>query len=189
MVIMSIVLLLFVPTLLVLMNGERSVGALTLANTRMEPALLQIQSQVNSASFLYDPVTDKTSYYNATVPKGFALLMYTTLQDGTLECSQWRVYSSSLQNREWVPHPTTIPIPIPFKTVSPGVTIANSPTASNPTQKPFQLAGHALPQSEEVALNFWLSASKTSSKIQFKTVDSLQGIATTSKFTCVAPPV
>jgi hypothetical protein len=187
MVIMSIVLALFVPTLLVLIHGEASVGALTLANSRVEPALLELQSQVNSASFLYDPVTDKTSYYNATVSKGYALLVYTVSQKGTAECSQWRVYKSTLQDREWISDPTVRPVPVPFRTVTPGVTFANL-TSHTSTQRPFQLAGHAPPQSEEVALNFWLSASPRAKEIQFKTVDSVQGVATSKTFSCVPPP-
>ena len=46
MVIMSIVLALFVPTLLVLLNGESSVGALADANTQIQPALALLQNQV-----------------------------------------------------------------------------------------------------------------------------------------------
>ena len=106
MLLMSLVLALFVPTLLVLLNGQTSNAALSAANVNIQPALELLQNQVNSANFLYDPGNNPSSSFHATVPSsyrfitpvhynttstGFALLLLTVTGNGDKECSQWRV--------------------------------------------------------------------------------------------------
>jgi len=191
MLIMSVVLALFVPTLLVLTHGQAAVGALADANTEVQPALQQLQNQVNSASVLYDPTNNPSSYYNATVTRegvggeGFALLLYTASSTTSLECSQWRVYSSSLQVREW--NPTHAPATLPFKNVAHGVLVVNS-TASHSPQPPFQLEGTSAPQDEALVVTLRLSPSKKGAQLQYKTADTVEGVPTTNTEACAVPP-
>ena len=157
MMVTAIVLALFAPTLIVLIHGEETVGALTDANTKVQSSLEVLQRQINSASVLFDPINTPSSCYRAgvnrtgttTTCKGFALLMYTPTSTGAYECSQWRVYQSSLQDRVWQPTNITITA-VPFKTLSAGVSIVNTTVTTKRrnriAQYPFELEGLSPPQ-------------------------------------------
>jgi type II secretory pathway pseudopilin PulG len=186
MLIMGFVLALFVPTLIVLLKGESNVGALSDANTQIQPALELLQNQVNSASVLYDPVIAQSSQ-NAAVQSGFAVLIFTYGADDSLVCSQWRVihtYTSDhrrtqtvLQNRTWNPTSPTATAPLAFRTIGADLNVVNPRTARGHMKPPFQLGGSSPPLSNELVVTLWLSPSaRLASKIQIRTVDAKQGV-------------
>lgn len=178
---LAVTFALMAPSAVAVNRSVSTVEGLNSADTAVQPVLVSLGQQVMSASVLYDPVNDTSSYANSGVGAGFALLMYTG-PAGAASCVQWRVSSQKLQARSW--NPSSPPSSLAFMTVLVGAKVIN--TAS---QYPFQLLETSPPQNGALQVNFWMGAAGTSVAIQVGTVLDSQGdnVGTTTQ--CDSPPL
>jgi type II secretory pathway pseudopilin PulG len=176
-----------------------------------------IYDPVNTTSSYYHATLPKsykhdTIFHYTTVSAGFALLLYTVSGNGqTVEkvCSQWRISPATTHttfgapsnlttkttnapavwDRVW--NPTTHPASLPFRKEAQGVAIVNTINLRARTQqKPFTLAGQTPPQNQQALITLWISPSKKAAKIQYKTIDVLQGVPLPrqTRTKCAVPP-
>jgi prepilin-type N-terminal cleavage/methylation domain-containing protein len=174
----TILIALLIPTFVALTNGSSTIRSTTQVNSGLQPALLALERQVESATVLWNP-TSSSSNKNTGVSAGWAVLMYTQWQTQA-RCVQWRATITGLGERSW--SPSSPPSALTFAVQSVGVGIVNAST-----KKPFQLAGTSSPSDLQLDMDLFATGGSQGPTVEFKTAMLALGIAGTAT-KCSTPP-